>query len=173
MPKVNQLNQVGIFENRDTAARALNQTGDVALVHRGIARMLLIRCPCGCGDNLLINLDSRAGPAWRLYERGESLTLYPSYWRDSACGSHFILWRNHVHWCTWDRDDEFWSSVSEIQSLVQANLPDHFVSYHVIADAIGEIPWDVLHACHSLVRRGIAEANVGKLRGQFRRKQTL
>jgi len=173
MAKVNQLNQVGVFENRDTAAGALKQSGDAALVCRGINRMLLVRCPCGCGDDLVINLDTRTGPAWRLYERNEKMTLYPSYWRDSACESHFILWRNRVHWCTWDRDDDVWINSSDIQDAVKARLSAKFVFYHDIADEIDEIPWDVLQACNRLVREGVAEANIGEMRGQFRRKQTV
>ena len=99
MPRANKISFTGKFSSRDEAGASLKMSGDTALVHRGVARMLLMNCPCGCGDVLVINLDSRAGPAWRIYRRGEAISLYPSYWRDTKCESHFILWRNIIYWC--------------------------------------------------------------------------
>ena len=170
MSKVDRLRLVGTFDNRDEAAAALQATGDLAIVRRGILRLLLIRCPCGCGDNLVVNLDSRAGPAWRTYVRDGRVTLYPSYWRDTACETHFILWSNRVHWCTWEHDEDFWANTSLIQDRVLGALGLHFVAYQDIAEAIGEIPWEVLQACHDLVRSGKAEANSRHRRGEFRRR---
>jgi hypothetical protein len=46
-----------------------------------------------------VNLDPRAGPAWKLYDREDSLTLFPSVWRESGCEAHFILWRNRLIRC--------------------------------------------------------------------------
>lgn len=171
MAKIDRLRLVGTFESRDDAARSLAVAGDMALVKRGILRLLLIRCPCCCGDDLVINLDSRSGPAWRCYLRNDRVTLYPSYWRDSACESHFILWSNRLHWCTWDRDEDFWTDTSLIQDRVLKALTEHFVAYQDIAESLGEIPWDVLQACHDLVRKGVAEANSGRRRGEFRKLQ--
>lgn len=171
MSKVDRLRLVGTFENRDDAALALEHTGDMALVRRGIPRLLVIRCPCGCGDNLIVNLDPRAGSAWRSYVRNDHVTLFPSYWRDSACGSHFILWSNRVHWCTWEHDEDFWADTSLIQDRVLAGLTSQFMPYQDLAETIGEIPWEVLQACHDLSRKGLAEANFGRRRGEFRRVQ--
>lgn len=168
MPKVDRLHLVGTYDSRDAAAAELHVAGDLAIVHRGVPRLLLLRCPCGCGDNLIINLDRRAGPAWRMYVRSAKVTLYPSYWRDSACESHFIIWSNRVFWCTWDRDEDFRVDTSAIQDRVLKALQPQFVAYQDIAEAIDEIPWDVLQACHDLVHRGLAEANTGKRRGEFR-----
>lgn len=169
MPRVDRLRSVGTYEGKDEAAAALKSHGDMAVVFRGVARMLLIRCPCGCGDDLVVNLDRRAGPAWRMYARNDGVSLFPSYWRETACGSHFIVWSNQIHWCTWDHDEDFWTNSSRIQDRVFEALPTHFAPYQDVADAIGEIPWEVLQACHHLTFKGLAEANTGRRRGEFRR----
>jgi len=168
MPRVDRVRQVGIFASSDEANAALSTGGDTALVVRGVPRMLLVRCPCGCGDTLVANLDRRVGPAWRLYTRGSSLTLYPSYWRDSKCESHFILWDNHVIWCDWKDYDTIWERPNRIESQVLAALPAHYISYVELAERLNEIPWDVLQACYALVRKNAAVANPDKRSGQFR-----
>ena len=88
-----------------------------------------------------------------LYLRNEKLTLYPSYWRNSHCGSHFILWNSEVYWCDWD-DDGYWTQTAEIETRVWDSLTYDWINYEVLADQLGEIPWDVLQACYSLTRRG-------------------
>ena len=168
MPRANKIRFTGTFSGRDEAGASLKLPGDTALIHRGVARMLLMHCPCGCEDTLVINLDSRAGPAWRIYRRGEAISLYPSYWRDTKCESHFILWRNIINWCDWD-DDNIWSSSSSIEERVLQALPEHFISYEDIAEKLEEVPWDVLQACHALVRQGNAVANVKRRKGEFKR----
>ena len=168
MSRVDKIHFTGSFANRDGAAESLKGAGDTALVFRDVKRMLLMVCPCGCGDTLVINLDDRAGSAWRFYRRGEAISLFPSYWRDTACRSHFVLWKNHIHWCDWD-DDDLWTSPSGIEELVLRKLPEHFVNYEVLAESVREIPWDVLQACHSLVRKGYVVMNYPKHKGEFRR----
>src|SRR5437016_13100531 len=110
----------GKTETRDSASPLLSKGGDAVIVERGKPRLLVIRCPCGCGDDLLINLDRRAGAAWRYYQNRWGLTLYPSYWRDSACGSHFIVWNNRIYWCYgWESDDSYgWSVSADIEEAV-------------------------------------------------------
>jgi hypothetical protein len=168
MPRAEKIHLTGIFLNRDEAAATLKLAGDTALVHRGVARMLLMNCPCGCGDVLVVNLDARAGPAWRLYRRGDKISLFPSYWRDTKCESHFILWRNRIYWCDWD-DESIWTSPSAIEELVLRELPAHFINYEVLAERLQEDPWDVLQACHALVRKGNAVMNYPRRKGEFRR----
>ena len=168
MPRTYKINFTGKFSARDEAAASLKAPGDTALVHRGVARMLLMNCPCGCGDLLIINLDRRAGPAWRIYRRGDAISLFPSYWRDTKCESHFILWRNIIHWCDWD-DDNIWSSSSEIEERVFSALTDHFINYEDLAEQLQEVPWDILQACHALARKGRAIYNSPKRKGEFKR----
>jgi hypothetical protein len=168
MPRQDRIRYRGVFPNRDEAAAALELPGDVSLVRRGVMRMLLMHCPCGCGDILVINLDSRSGAAWRLYEGKRGLTLYPSYWRDTKCKSHFVLWRNEISWCDWD-DETLWQSPSHIEDKVLREMPEDFVGYEELADQLDEIPWDVLQACYSLARKGYVERTSGSQRVEFRR----
>ncbi len=162
----------GKVENRDAATPLLSKGGDVALVERGRPRMLVMRCPCGCGDDILINLDRRSGPAWRFYLSARGLTLFPSYWRDGACGSHFIVWDNHIYWCIgWEAtESDTWSVPPSVEETVLAALPrNQFIKYDELADRLGMIPWDVLQSCRQLVRRGLAAANTRSRSGEFRR----
>jgi len=170
MQRTNKIRFTGIYISRDEASLSLKLTGDTALVHRGVARMLLMSCPCGCGDILVINIDPRAGSAWRIYRRGDVLSLFPSYWRDTKCESHFILWRNLIYWCDWD-DDSIWLNTIDVEGRVQTALSEHFINYEDLAEILQEVPWDVLQACHSLARKGYAVANVPRHKGEFRRNR--
>jgi len=168
--RVDRVRFLGEVSTHDEAVASVQQkTGDAVLVTRGIVRSLILNCPCGCGHYLTINLDSRVGPAWRIYLRKNALTLFPSYWRDSHCESHFILWGNRIYWC--DRDDWLRDEVSDRlrQSVLEA-LPYVFTRYEIVAEKIGEIPWDVLEACRALDREGKAERHPDKRRrSEFRR----
>jgi hypothetical protein len=168
MARVEHIHLLGKFPTHDAGVRVLKQPGDAVLIERGVPRLLLLQCPCGCGDNLTINLDRRVGPAWRHYLRGENLSLYPSYWRDSHCGSHFILWNNQVYWCDWD-DDRYWRGTAHLESQVWTALTSDFINYETLADQLGEIPWDVLQACYALVRGGRAVQHPDRRAGAFRR----
>src|SRR5665213_3828716 len=161
MPRAEKIRFTGRFYSRDEAAASLKKLGDTALVYRGVARMLLMNCPCGCGDMLVVNLDARAGSAWRIYRRSNAISLFPSYWRDTKCKSHFVLWKNNIYWCDWD-DDSIWTSPSSIEESVMREMPEHFINYEVLAEKLQEVPWDVLQACHALVRRGYAVMNLPK-----------
>jgi Family of unknown function (DUF6527) len=87
----------GTVASRREASVRLKVPGDAVLVVRGRPRLLIISCPCGCGEQFPINLDSRAGPAWRLYgDRRRGLSVYPSVWRESGCESHYVIWKNDV-----------------------------------------------------------------------------
>ena len=165
--RVGKIRFVGTFASRHEAVETLQMTGDAALVHRGVPRMVIMKCPCGCGDLLLVNLDRRAGPAWRIYRRGKSISLFPSYWRDTHCESHFILWRNDVFWCDW-YDETLWKEPSNIEGRVLSILSEEFIAYERIAEMLEEIPWDVLQACHALARKGKAIENGPTHKGEFR-----
>src|ERR1700722_8970214 len=97
MSRASQLHLMGVVSSRGEASAYLKAPGDAVLVERGRPRLLLLSCPCGCGEHFPINLDPRAGPAWRLYRnRTGAITLYPSVWRESGCYSHYIIWRDRI-----------------------------------------------------------------------------
>jgi hypothetical protein len=171
--RVDKIRFIGKVPTHDEALAAIRQrSGDAVLVVRGIVRSLLLNCPCGCGHYLTINLDSRVGPAWRIYLRKNALTLFPSYWRDSHCESHFILWGNRIYWC--DRDEWLRDEVSAgLRQSVLETLPDEFTRYETVAEMIGEIPWEVLEACRALAQERKAEQHPDKRRrDEFRRTRT-
>lgn len=154
-------------EQRHEANPLLKLPGDAALVNRGVLRSLVMACPDGCGELLTINLDARAGKAWRVYGTQEELSLFPSVWRETGCKSHFILWRSKIYWCDWG--DELDTPMEEVVQLVRNHLSSELVPYVSIADALQLVPWAVLSACNRLVRQGDAQEGKSKQRGYFRR----
>jgi len=170
--RVNKVKFWGKVERHDLAASLLRSPGDVVIVERGKPRLLILRCPCGCGDDLLINLDQRAGKAWHLYQKRKRLTLYPSYWRDDGCGSHFILWNDQISWCYgWESEEaDHWQVSSETEDQVYGALADdYFINYEEIAEKLDLIPWETLQACRQLVKQRKAVADKSPLRNMYRR----
>lgn len=164
------LNFRGRVERRHEADILALTPGDLVLVHRGTLRSAIIACPDGCGELLTINLDERAGPAWRLYEGRRGMTLYPSVWRDNGCGSHFIVWHDTILWCDrFERDNVEPSFLdNSLVPRVKAALTENFRSSAELATELGEIPWEVGRACKQLVQANVAIEGTGKQRGCFR-----
>jgi Family of unknown function (DUF6527) len=163
----------GVVHSRAEVSGYLRSPGDAVLVERGVPRWLMIACPCGCGAELPINLDARAGKAWKLYRNARrGLSLYPSVWRDTDCGSHFIIWRDNIL-LFGHRDEEFDPGISDEEtSQLATTLLEHlpsqgFVAAFELADKLGQVPWDVLDALRHLAKRGMAREGVGKERGTF------
>lgn len=87
----------GKVVSRADAGKYLKRPGDAVIVDRQGPRWLVLSCPCGCGTELPINLDHRAGPAWQIYNSPKKgISVYPSIWRDSDCESHFIIRNNKI-----------------------------------------------------------------------------
>lgn len=165
----------GKVATRGEASALLKEAGDAVLIERGRPRLLLLSCPCGCGQHFPINLDPRAGAAWRLYWNGQrELSLYPSVWRESDCMSHYVIWRNKIFLFGRYEDDldaapEPDETVSLV-NVVRERLPNAgLVPFSDIAEEVGAIPWDILRICRRLVRAGAAREGVGKERGSFGR----
>ena len=173
--RVNTVKFKGFVSDRAEASSLLTHAGDLVIVKReGLARWIVLRCPSGCGDDVVLNLDRRTGRAWSLYqERGARLSIYPSVWRDSGCGSHFIVWRNRVTWCEYDDDSlgSYESSDSEKTRSVLEVLSEkpEYMSYEEVAARLNSVPWEVLTICRRLVREGRIEEAHDKDRGKFRR----
>lgn len=154
----------------------MRAAGDAILVERGRPRWLVISCPCGCGVEHPINLDPRAGAAWRHYISAPGkLTLFPSVWRETGCKSHYIIWRDRIFLFSGygstdlDAPDEVESE--ELMGAVERALPESgFSAFLDVAEALDEIPWDVLSACRELVRCRRAVEGHGKQRGSFRKR---
>lgn len=162
--------------SRVGATELLNEPGDAVLVVRGTPRWLLLRCPCGCGEEIPVNLDGRSGKAWRLYGAPpESLTVFPSVWRDTGCKSHFVIWRGHILMFGLDRKGYSPREALDLDALGKRVLSawpaSGLVSYVEVADRLREIPWDVLEACRDLVATGMLAEGEGEKRHSFERTQ--
>jgi hypothetical protein len=161
--------------SRGAASSYLSQPGDAVIVDRQGLRWLILACPCGCGAEIPINLDGRAGKAWRLFKHKDgALTVYPSVWRDTDCKSHFIIWRSKI--LLIGPVDHDWRSpqpeveLTALSDAVINRMPQTaFISYLQVADAMGEDPWDVLDACRALVRLRRLKESGGEVRDLFAR----
>ena len=170
MTSARRLRWCGVVSNRSEAASVVHVAGDAALVARSRPRLFVLSCPCGCGEVLPINLDGRAGPAWRLYRGPRGTSLYPSVWRETGCQSHFIIWRDNISlFGRYDRDgDELDRSEEPLRDAVLACLSHaELVPFSTLADTLDAVPWDVLAICRQLVREGAAREGSGKQRGSF------
>lgn len=160
----------GTFERRHEADRFLREPGDAALVSRVRDRALVLACPDGCGDTLTVNLDRKAGPAWRLYRRDRGISVFPSVWRESGCRSHFVIWHGRILWCDRFEDgnrepDRLFGLGAEVRRI----LDDMFRPAAEIADRLGQVPWDVSRTCQELEKDGHSEEGQDELRGHYRR----
>lgn len=143
----------GRVGTRDEARSLITRPGEAVLIFRGQPRSLVMVCPCGCGDHLTINLDSRSGPAWRFIKRRGKVTLYPSVWRESGCCSHFVVWQNDIYlFGCHDFDRRRHPSLeNQVYEHLADGRPRHFSE---IADSLAELPWPVLLACENLASDG-------------------
>jgi hypothetical protein len=58
------------------------------------------KCPCGCADDIWLNLLEGHPQRWRVgHNRKGKVSLSPSINRVVGCHSHFFLWDNRVYWC--------------------------------------------------------------------------
>lgn len=156
----------GIVERHSEAVQLLEKPGDIALVVRGVPRMLVFACPDGCGDIVPVNLDPRADKAWHYYRRDDGDSLYPSVWREEGCQSHFILWNDAIYWN--GIGNKTTSPLALRKAVLTALVSENFKSYFEIALELDEIPWAVGVTCSTLVQEGIAEEAAGKGKGRFR-----
>lgn len=167
MAKALKVCSKGEVERFSEAIARLVEPGDYSLVVRGVPRSIVMRCPDGCGETITVNLDRRAGPAWRTYVRGDALTIYPSVWRESGCEAHFIVWNNKILWCGPREEPTSFVIEEEVMDLVLSKLPQgRSMHYEDLSDALGLIPWEAHWACRQLARAGLA---VQESKGQFRK----
>ena len=165
--RVNRIAMKGEVTHRHLADEVLRTPGDAVLVRRGLLRSMVMICPDGCGEVLTVNLDGRAGKAWRYFDRDGDVSLFPSVWRDTGCESHFILWRSRIYWCDWNEELDI--PMNEVIVQVRSALGTQLESYTSIADRLELVPWAVLSACGKLRREGVAVEGKNKLRGHFMR----
>lgn len=111
--------RIAIVEDQGNARNAVAaDQHELAIVVRGMLRAALFQCPCGCGEILSMNLDPRAGTAWRVYADESSISLLPSVWRTSGCRSHFFVVHNDIYWCSADWQEE-WLDGADLATIAR------------------------------------------------------
>ncbi len=159
---------LGTAAYHSEAVERLQSAGDCVIVERGgVTRQLVMKCPDGCGEIISVNLDSRSGPAWRLYSRRGLWTLFPSIDKPEGCQSHFILSYGKIIWTDSDWEGADWEA-EKVEDVKRYLVDRDMTSYVAIADGLDAIPWDILRACRVLVRQGLAEEGRKSLLGHFR-----
>ena len=59
----------------------------------------LLKCPCGCGDNIMLNLMNDTKPCWHVViAANKTPSIYPSIWRTKNCKSHFWVEQGKIVW---------------------------------------------------------------------------
>lgn len=156
MRRADAVRNLGTAPRYSEAMQRIKQPGDYVLVVRGAPRGIVMSCPDGCGEHVIINLDRLGGPAWRRYTSGDKLSIYPSVWRDSGCRAHFIVVRDRIYWCGVTGAGTAAPMDKSLLSTVLERL-NHATSVHyeTIAASLGAIPWEVIWACEALQRAGL------------------
>lgn len=60
--------------------------------------VLVFNCPCGCSQNIQLNLLKEANPCWAFYIKKNKISIRPSVWRTTGCKSHFIVRNSKIDW---------------------------------------------------------------------------
>ncbi len=64
-----------------------------------VPELLAFKCPCGCNDNIFLNLLEDARPRWEYTISNKNLIdIQPSIWRKVGCKSHFFLTKGIIKW---------------------------------------------------------------------------
>ncbi len=81
-------------DSSQLAARTFGVVGTPAL-----RKYAHFRCPCGCGDVIVLTTNSKVRPRWAIsVDFWMRPTVAPSVWRTVGCKSHFILERGRIYW---------------------------------------------------------------------------
>jgi len=70
------------------------------IVEDGIEEFLALRCPCGCGETIWLNLLPDERPRWSVSRHPQGMfSVHPSVWRTAGCHSHFFVRSGRIVWC--------------------------------------------------------------------------
>jgi hypothetical protein len=66
----------------------------------GYQKWAYLRCPCGCGDVIMLSLAKSRRPRWTVqFDRLNRPSIKPSVRQTAGCCSHFWIRRGSVDWC--------------------------------------------------------------------------
>ncbi len=86
--------------NRHPDPESLSDQCIVVIRSGQLTKHLVFKCPAGCGENLLLSLDSNKNPHWQIQVDWLGRpTLFPSVRHNSSCGGHFWIRKGRILWC--------------------------------------------------------------------------
>lgn len=67
----------------------------------GYLWFVALKCPCGCGSTISLNLIPEAKPCWKIESKVRgTISLSPSIWSKKGCGSHYFLIHGTMKSCS-------------------------------------------------------------------------
>jgi hypothetical protein len=103
------LETTGIIRRADVAAHYVAEhpeaqglkAGKVYVVgNKQFQKWALLRCPCGCGEMIMLSLSAKRRPSWTAsIDWLGRPTLHPSIRQTAGCYSHFWIKGGQLQWC--------------------------------------------------------------------------
>jgi hypothetical protein len=100
---------VGIIRKPDMSAYYVDDHPDRDAMRSGqlyvvgntkFQKWALMRCPCGCGETIMLSLSRKQRPSWSVdVDWLGRPTLEPSIRQTAGCFSHFWLKGGALSWC--------------------------------------------------------------------------
>ena len=64
--------------------------------------LLALKCPCGCGSLIQLNLLKDTAPCWSYkITKKRKINIFPSVWRTVGCKSHFVIRNSKIDWANY------------------------------------------------------------------------
>lgn len=82
--------------------------------------------------------------------------MFPSVWRDSGCGSHYVIWDDRILLFSgsWAPNEDDVDREVDQRVLDVVRKVGGAVEFREIARTLAEVPWTVLEACRRLSSSG-------------------
>jgi hypothetical protein len=75
----------------------------IIIVGQDISKRAYLKCPCGCGDLIMLSLMKENKPSWNLQiDNLGRPSLLPSIWKIDGCKSHFFVRRGRIKWVVFE-----------------------------------------------------------------------
>jgi hypothetical protein len=99
IPSITPRYRLQVFETRSQAMTAARSNAIVALLRSGGAdKWCFLTCPCGCSQQMALNLMKTHHPAWRVVRTPHGPSIFPSV-DSTTCGAHFVIREGRIIWC--------------------------------------------------------------------------
>ena len=66
---------------------------------RSFQKWALLKCPCGCGEPIMLSLSQKRRPKWAVVTDWlDRPSVAPSIWQTAGCYSHFWIKQGRIRW---------------------------------------------------------------------------